>query len=391
MRVLFLYTECSVICFILLGFCYIRARRYTDSTMFFFRNVLIKTMLLNLVDLLAHISYVCVKAGVLPDFLIGIDVFFILAYLMIFIYLSYSIFLKQTVFFFPDRMASVSSFILYSIPFWVSSVLILSSFFNELIVTRNEIGLPEAGRLMWTLFIFFLFYVTCLLIDPLERINSEERKGGPLSNTMAMIVLSAIIPVLCGIYDIANQTSYFVSGLSVGLFFTYLVLQKRNISTDYLTGLNKSSELKNYLARRFSKPEKIDRQCLMFLDINRFKSINDHYGHAEGDRAIKLIAGVLMKVAKAQKCFLCRYGGDEFVLSIPYCTSEMAEKVKNSIEEMVREVDSLSSVPYKLSVSTGYVMYEPKYKSVQDFLDAADRHMYENKRRFHNGKDNQPT
>ncbi|MBO6257821.1 MAG: GGDEF domain-containing protein [Succinivibrio sp.] len=383
MRSLLIYLECSVICFVLLWFCYIRARRYTGSIMFFFKNIVVKMVVLTAVDMLAHIAYELLCIGKLPHYLIGVDIFFILLYLLVFNYLVYSIFLKQTVLFFPQRMSSVFLFVLYSIPFWLSSALIMSSLFNDTVVMRNAMGLPSPGNLMWCLLVSFLFYVSCMMIDPVSSIIEQEKKSGAISNYMALILISTIIPVLCGIYDIANQTSFFTQGMTLVLFFIYLVLMKRNISTDYLTGLSNRSELGFYLDRCLSSREIQQHPCLMFLDINGFKTINDNFGHAEGDRAIRLISFVLSKVSRKRRCFLSRYGGDEFVLVIPKCDEVLAEKIKTEIQRVVRAVDRLAKVPYKLSVSVGYVMYNSSFTTAQAFLDEADRRMYLNKRRYY--------
>lgn len=53
---------------------------------------------------------------------------------------------------------------------------------------------------------------------------------------------------------------------------------------------------------------------MMFIDVNKFKSINDNYGHNEGDVVLMQLSRLLKGVAETFNCFLCRYGGDEFIL-----------------------------------------------------------------------------
>ena len=86
------------------------------------------------------------------------------------------------------------------------------------------------------------------------------------------------------------------------------------ISVDDLTHLNNRGQINRYLEQlRYSEDSKV---YIMMLDINRFKGINDTYGHAEGDRALIIASEVLRRTCEQIKSqvFLGRYGGDEFTI-----------------------------------------------------------------------------
>ena len=119
---------------------------------------------------------------------------------------------------------------------------------------------------------------------------------------------------------------------------------------------------------------------MMFIDVNKFKSINDNYGHNEGDVVLMQLSRLLKGVAETFNCFLCRYGGDEFILIKKNANEERAAGVCHYIDKTVARLKILSLAPYELSVSTGYVRFDNRFKTAKDFIEAADRLMYETKR-----------
>ena len=75
--------------------------------------------------------------------------------------------------------------------------------------------------------------------------------------------------------------------------------------------------------------EKLKFSCIM-VDIDRFKSINDSYGHAMGDRVLKMIAGVLHSNVGPEYC-VGRYGGEEFAVLLPATSLQQAAEVDRKL------------------------------------------------------------
>ena len=119
---------------------------------------------------------------------------------------------------------------------------------------------------------------------------------------------------------------------------------------------------------------------MMFIDLNKFKHINDTFGHNEGDVVLVQISKLLKAVAGAFNCFVCRYGGDEFILIKRHANEEKAVNVCKYIDESVTQLQNLSLAPYEISVSTGFVRFDNRFKTPKDFIEAADRLMHETKR-----------
>lgn len=101
--------------------------------------------------------------------------------------------------------------------------------------------------------------------------------------------------------------------------------QKNRENLDFLTGLptrNKGEQVVAQLMQRHSG-------CLVFMDMDNLKTINDIYGHKAGDRVLKLLGNLLLEYAS--ECIVCRLGGDEFLLFMP-------DANKNDITELMNDI-----------------------------------------------------
>lgn len=90
---------------------------------------------------------------------------------------------------------------------------------------------------------------------------------------------------------------------------------------------------------------------LLMIDIDHFKSFNDHYGHQAGDECLKRVADVLSSCAKRASDAVARYGGEEFAVILPYMESENARLVAEEIRSKVEEL----TLPHAYSDISAYV------------------------------------
>lgn len=120
---------------------------------------------------------------------------------------------------------------------------------------------------------------------------------------------------------------------------------------------------------------------LVFLDLDRFKQINDTYGHAEGDRVLRIVAEEMRESFRSSDIF-ARLGGDEFVALL---TNSSASQIHDLIERFNAALVTrckAASLPYSIEFSHGLVAYDPRrHESMEDMLKEADKAMYENKRK----------
>lgn len=148
---------------------------------------------------------------------------------------------------------------------------------------------------------------------------------------------------------------------------------------DEMTGTyNRKSgmeELENIAAHAISSKT----HCIAFVDIDSLKSINDNYGHSEGDYAIKSIATVLLSSVRDSD-MVCRYGGDEFMIIFKNCEEDTAEKIIARMYDKLKELENKSPKPYPLSFSYGIISFSNCSNSAinaADLLKQADQRMYQ--------------
>jgi len=117
------------------------------------------------------------------------------------------------------------------------------------------------------------------------------------------------------------------------------------------------------------------------IDIDFFKSVNDRYGHPEGDRALKLMAATLRANTRVFDS-VARYGGEEFSVVMPGSGPEdalaAAERLRAATESAVFEVPGVGRVP--LTISVGVACANGRPASADDLIRAADTALYQAKR-----------
>lgn len=157
---------------------------------------------------------------------------------------------------------------------------------------------------------------------------------------------------------------------------------------DSLTGLFNRAYLDQFLPETFQKTSEAGKpMSVLFIDLDKFKSINDTYGHDAGDR-------VLQTAAKALTSHLCsndvggRYGGEEFVVVLPETNQAGAEIVAERIVQSFRQgpFEVGLEKPLELTVSIGMATHshEQSFESVSSLVKSADQAMYAAKSRGRN-------
>ena len=153
---------------------------------------------------------------------------------------------------------------------------------------------------------------------------------------------------------------------------------------DPLTDLFNRRYLDETLERELSRAEREKYPlCIVMMDLDHFKTVNDVYGHEAGDVVLKSLAEKVMEQCRHSD-FACRYGGEEFVLVMPnICiesTSRRARELHQNIEEM-----NITYGRFNLSVTTsmGIACYPAHGTTKEELLRAADKALYRSK---HSGR-----
>lgn len=150
---------------------------------------------------------------------------------------------------------------------------------------------------------------------------------------------------------------------------------------DPLTDLPNRRSLMRYIQSRIGSAHTAQQAfSLLFLDLNRFKNINDSLGHSFGDRLLRLVAERLRTACKSG-CMVSRFGGDEFVILLMGVRSEeAAREMAQRLLHVIEQPFEMEGVDLHVSASVGIAFYPKDGEDVETLIRNADVAMYKTKR-----------
>ncbi|MCH6268215.1 PAS domain S-box protein [Neobacillus citreus] len=154
---------------------------------------------------------------------------------------------------------------------------------------------------------------------------------------------------------------------------------------DYLTGLPNRNKLNTTLSKELALAQNRSQQvAILFLDLDRFKLINDTLGHTTGDQLLKEVAE-RMKSSLYDKDIVFRQGGDEFIIILKNADRDVASIVSRRILDILSEPFQIENYDIFTSPSIGISMYPEDGENVEILIKKADFAMYHAK---NDGKNN---
>ncbi len=157
---------------------------------------------------------------------------------------------------------------------------------------------------------------------------------------------------------------------------------KEQAVTDSLTGLNNRRYFEEFLQKELLRAQRQNQKfTIVGIDLDHLKQINDKYGHAFGDVAIRTVASALKSNARSIDV-VARMGGEEFNILLPGVDSEggmiAAERIRKAIES--RKIDTIGHVTASIGVAT----YLEHSDNIQELLELTDQAMYISKKNGRN-------
>jgi diguanylate cyclase (GGDEF)-like protein len=220
--------------------------------------------------------------------------------------------------------------------------------------------------------------------------------------TSRLVLLSLILMVLAMVFrTVLDDVSPFLQryalmiAFAVEAFILAVAVSARikNIQTDKMLAESQANtdELCNVLNRRgWDKKvnEVLSTQktqggiiCLLYIDLDDFKQINDKWGHDAGDKALKIVANIIRHQLRSID-IIGRIGGDEFVALGTFHDRCEAEGLVNRVQQRLQAINLHidKQTTFKISASVGHVIYDEPLKGADDMLSQADESMYRIKR-----------
>jgi diguanylate cyclase (GGDEF)-like protein/PAS domain S-box-containing protein len=146
---------------------------------------------------------------------------------------------------------------------------------------------------------------------------------------------------------------------------------------DELTGLYNRRGFTLLAEHQVSLADREKRSVLLYFgDVDDLKTINDSFGHAQGDLALQEVA-LILKSSFREADILARFGGDEFVVLAVEASQESADILTERIRDILEAHNQAPSRPYRLSLSSGIVRFDPEHPStISELIAQADARMY---------------
>lgn len=234
-----------------------------------------------------------------------------------------------------------------------------------------------------SMFVFFLIVDIGIVIDSLFAYFKVKKTSGGLKFFPVWVF---VIPSFLGI--VIQSLVYGVSLLgpctAISIAGLLISLQSEMIFKDKLTGLNNRYYM-DYIKEMISKSRQ-SIYTIMMLDLNGFKSINDKYGHDEGDHAL-LSMGTILTNAVQNDGTVIRYAGDEFIVVLNTQDDAIIQGKAELIKNLFDEYNSTHPVPYELSAAIGYCKVDLKQMNVDEVMNIVDKRMYEAKAEYYSAKE----
>lgn len=189
---------------------------------------------------------------------------------------------------------------------------------------------------------------------------------------------SATWQLICGI-------AVFLGALS-GSFYYVQVKEQKSAMLDLLTGVFSRAYITELFREELKIARNTDTKCsLLVMDIDKFKTINDTYGHAAGDTILKEFVIAVRKGIRATD-LVGRFGGDEFLIILPTVDKERSRKIAEVVAMVVEKtVININQQIFRITTSIGVATFPDDSGTAEDMFQKADGALYITKRRGGNG------
>ena len=303
--------------------------------------------------------------------------YFISTALMCFFWFVYFEYLQDSPFVQNRKNVLISSALV-----WLMGVLLIVNVFTGVCFGINKDGQYERGPLFIALYLLSYPYVifTCLraLLKSFRKKYYSQRK------MLLRLAFFPVLPAIAGVIQFIHpRLPVACLALSFATLVMYMEWTEQMISVDPLTHLGNRKNLEYHYDQWRGNKEEHASLYLLMIDANKFKSINDTYGHVQGDLALIRIADAMRLALRGhnRRFNIARYGGDEFAILVWSEDEKDIVALKTRIADELARLNKEADSPYDLTVSIG------AHKALADMpiktlIEKADELLYEEKKKL---------
>ena len=367
----FFYIEANLVSVIIFGIILIHNQNNIDrqEKQIKFDRVLLAFI----VYFLADSVWAGIVDGVFPRSIFSIIIFLIYASMaaITYFWLEYVMAYEQV----EHRNRPINRFAVI-FPFLISTVLLV---LNYMIAPEKLISADLETQPLFTLYLSAVpdIYMIAILFYTIRKARREENPAEKRKH-----IFIGTFPLMVSVFGLLGEKinpqapTFCYASLILMLVFYIQAIELR-VSQDPLTQLNNRGQLERYCAQKTNLYLEDRKTVVVMMDIDTFKAINDTYGHAEGDRALLIVSGALKTAVNSHSMpsFLCRYGGDEFILILHPVNVEETDQFLEEVRTEIRK----DNCAYPLSISAGYDVLRDAPDTIQDCIRRADQKLYEEK------------
>jgi diguanylate cyclase (GGDEF)-like protein len=155
--------------------------------------------------------------------------------------------------------------------------------------------------------------------------------------------------------------------------------------TDYLTGALNRRAMEEAVLREVERSIRYSHPlCMIVVDIDNFKHLNDSRGHAAGDRVLQVFANHVKTILRRPD-LLARMGGDEFTILLPDTPAHVGKTAAKRIRRIIEALEvPFETGPIKFTISAGVAEFDRAHGDWEEMMRRADMAMYDNKQRGRN-------
>lgn len=265
---------------------------------------------------------------------------------------------------------------LYYLPLFFAVLLIMGMDpFTRWIFWVDQSNHYRRGPLLPIIVVLNAAILAFTVFTALLRRRDIDKRG------FATLVVFGVIPLVGNVLQFIFVGTILVwPSVALAVIYLYLFLENQRNEKDYLTGLLNRRQIDARILSRLSLLERQGGFAIVMIDMDDFKSINDAYGHKEGDRALVQASNLIFRALRSNDR-VARFGGDEFIVFLEEEDEAEVRKVIERIYSDIERFNELKAVPYRLSLSCGYrIVRQGEGLSYLDLIHEADLNMYRTKK-----------